>query len=388
MITLLGRTTFRDHHRLFGIRNEDRRAHIYVVGQTGTGKSTLLETMIRQDLAAGEGLALLDPHGDLVERVVRVVPATRLDDLIYVDAPNPREPWGFNPLANVPADKRPLAASGLLDAFKKLWPEFWGPRLEHILRHSLLALLDQPLATLADILRLLADDEFRRAAMTHVGSTAVRRFWLQEFKEYPVRFRAEAIAPLQNKVGAFLSNPLLSRILTEPRQQIDLRRTMDEGRILLVNLSKGQIGEDTAALLGSLLVASLGTAALGRADQLPEQRRDFWVYLDEFQTVTTLSVATMLSELRKYRVGFTLAHQYVRQLDVRVQDAVFGNAGTMICFRVGAPDAEILASYFAPTLRVADLASLPNYRMYVRLLAHGRPTEPISAETIVGVVEL
>ncbi len=382
MITLLGRTTFRDHHRLFGIRHEDRRAHMLAIGQTGTGKSTLLETMLIQDLAGGEGLALLDPHGDLVERVAHRVPASRCDDVIYFDVPDPAQPWGFNPLANVPADQRPLSASGLLDAFKKLWPEFWGPRLEHILRHSLLALLDQPAATLADIPRLLAEDDYRRAAMANATSAVVRRFWLREFKEYPARFRAEAIAPIQNKVGAFLANPLLCRILTEPKQQIDLRRIMDEGRVLLVNLSKGKIGEDTAALLGSLLVASLGTAALGRAEQPPEQRRDFWVYLDEFQTVTTLSVATLLSELRKYRVGFTLAHQYVSQLDDLVQDAVFGNVGTMICFRIGAPDAEVLAPYFALSLRDSDLTTLPNHQMYVRLFVGGRPTEPFSAQTL------
>ena len=275
MVTLLGRTTFRDDRRLFGIHHADRRGHIYVIGQTGTGKSTLLETMLVQDLVAGENFALLDPHGDLVERAVRRVPMHRRDALIYFDVPDPAQPWGFNPLAGVPAPKRPLAASALLDAFKKLWPDSWGPRLEHILRNNLLALLDQPDATLADVLRLLSDEDYRRSAMVHVRSLAVRTFWLREYKEYPARFRIEAIAPIQNKVGAFLSNPLLHRILTQPQHSLDFRRVMDEGRILMVNLAKGKIGEDTAALLGSLLVASLGAAAFSRADRSPEERSNF-----------------------------------------------------------------------------------------------------------------
>jgi energy-coupling factor transporter ATP-binding protein EcfA2 len=382
MVTLLGRTTFRDDRRLFGIHHADRRGHIYVIGQTGTGKSTLLETMLVQDLVAGENFALLDPHGDLVERAVRRVPMHRRDALIYFDVPDPAQPWGFNPLAGVPAPKRPLAASALLDAFKKLWPDSWGPRLEHILRNNLLALLDQPDATLADVLRLLSDEDYRRSAMVHVRSLAVRTFWLREYKEYPARFRIEAIAPIQNKVGAFLSNPLLHCILTQPQHSLDFRQVMDEGRILMVNLAKGKIGEDTAALLGSLLVASLGAAALSRADRSPEERRNFWVYLDEFHTVTTLSLVTMLSELRKYALGFTAANQYLAQLGEEMQAAVFGNVGTICCFRVGGDDAEVLARHFYPTLCEADLLSLPNHYMYVRLLLNGQPTEPFSAETL------
>ena len=217
--------------------------------------------------------------------------------------------------------------------------------------------------------------------MAQVASAPVRAFWLREYKEYPARFRAEAIAPIQNKVGAFLANPLLYRILTHPPQALDLRRVMDDGSILLVNLAKGKIGEDTAALLGSLLAGSLGAGALSRADQTPEERRDFWLYLDEFHSFTTLSVATMLSELRKYKVGFALVHQYAAQLDEALQAAVSGNVGTILCFRVGAPDAEVLAPHFWPDLNAADLTRLPNYRLYVRLLVDGKPTEPFSAET-------
>jgi len=381
-VTVLGRTTYRGTRRTFGIRNADRRAHMYIVGKTGTGKSTLLETMLVQDLTAGEGCAVLDPHGDLVDRLIRRVPDSRRGDLIYLDVADAAQPWGFNPLAGVRLDKRPLAASGLLEVFKKLWLDSWGPRVEHLLRNTLLALLDQPQPTFADVTPLLADRDFRRDAMTHVSNRPVRAFWLREYEAYPARFRAEVIAPLQNKVGAFLANPLLHRILTQPQQSLDLRRVMDDGKILIVNLAKGKIGEDTAGLLGSLLVASIGTAALSRADRPPHERRDFWVYLDEFHTFTTMSLATMLSELRKYRTGFALGGQYTAQLSEPLRSAVFGNVGTIISFRVGAADAELLAREFYPTLREADLLSLPNYHMYVKLLVDGMPADPFSAETL------
>lgn len=381
-VTVLGRTTYRGSCRVFGIRNADRRAHLYIVGKTGTGKSTLLETMVHQDVGAGEGLALLDPHGDLVERLVTRVPQHRRADFIYFNAPDPEQPWGFNPLSGVPAAERPLAASTLLEVFKKLWIDSWGPRTEHLLRNTLLALLDQPQPTFADLPPLLADKDFRRDAMNHVRNRQVRAFWLREYENYPARFRAEVIAPLQNKIGAFLTNPLLNTILTTPRQALDLRRLMDTGSVLMVNLAKGKIGEDTAALLGALLVASLGSAAFTRADRPPHERRDFWVYLDEFHTFTTLSLATMLSELRKYRVGFIMAHQYAAQLSEPLQAAVFGNVGTIASFRVGAPEAEVLAREFYPTLREADLMSLPNHCMYVKLLVDGQPSEPFSAETL------
>jgi hypothetical protein len=290
-ITVFARTNFRNERKAFGIRRADRRFHLYVIGKTGTGKSTLLETLIRQDLAAGEGFALLDPHGDLVERVVTAVPASRRDDLVHWNVPDAERPLGFNPLADVPPRRRALAASGLLEVFKMRWNDSWGPRLEHILRNALLALLEQREATLADVLRLLTDDDFRRDAAMRLKNTQVRAFWLREYPGYPVRFRAEAIAPIQNKVGAFLADPLLYRILAQPKSSFDLRRIMDEGKVLLVNLAKGKLGEDTAALLGSLLVTALGWAAFGRADLPEKKRRDFWVYLDEFQSFTTLSLA-------------------------------------------------------------------------------------------------
>ncbi len=381
-VSLFARTTYRGDRTVFGIRQEDRRAHVYVIGQTGTGKSTLLETLILQDIGAGRGVALFDPHGDLVEAVRARIPDERQADLIFLDAANTARPLGFNPLESIPAPQRPLAASGILDVMKKIWADSWGPRMEHILRNALLTLLDQPEATLADLLKLFNDDLFRRAALARVANPQVRDFWLREYERYPVNHRAEAIAPIQNKVGAFLSNPILRGILVQPRSAFDLRRVIDDGKILLVNLAKGRIGADSAALLGALLVSSLGLAGLGRANIPAEVRRDFNIYLDEFHAFTTLSLAGMLSELRKYRVGLTLAHQYLTQLELPVRDAVLGNVGTMICFRIGLADAEVLGREFAPTFSAGDLISLPNHHIYLKLMIDGVVSRPFSAETL------
>lgn len=355
---------------------------MYVIGKTGTGKSTLLETMIRQDIKQGNGLALLDPHGDLVIKAREYAEGKRQDELIYFDVTDPKQTMGFNPLEAVSPAKKRLAASGMVDAFKKLWSDSWGPRLEHILRNSVLVLLDQPEATLADILRLLDDPVYRKSAAAKSPNAQVRRFWLKEYEGYPVKFRAEAIAPLQNKVGAFLSDPLLTKILNQPKSSFDLRQVMDDGQILLVNLGKGKIGEDAASLLGSLLISQINLSAMSRADVSEEERRDFFVYLDEFQSYTTKSLAVMLSELRKYHVGMVLAHQHLSQIDPLVRDAIFGNVGSMITFRVGLPDAEILAKEFFPQFSVHDLLGLPNHEIYLRLMINGQVSQPFSAETI------
>jgi len=381
-LTFFARTDFRNARKTFGIRQADRRAHMYLIGKTGTGKSTLLETLIRQDMMAGQGLALLDPHGDLVENVVAHVPDVRKSELICFNVPDRANPLGFNPLERVPAPQKPLAASALLEAFKKIWADFWGPRMEHVLRNALLALLDQPQATLADILRLLDDRTFRRVAAERVANAQVRNFWLREYESYPAYFRAETIAPIQNKVGAFLANPVLNEIVTQPKSAFDMRRVIDDGKILLVNLAKGKIGEDTATLLGALLVTKIAVAALSRANMQQEDRRDFFVYLDEFHTFTTLSLATMLSELRKYRVGMILAHQYLSQLDPQVMDAVLGNVGTIITFRVGASDAQTLEKEFSPEFSALDLTTLPNYHIYLKLMVNGMVSRPFSAETV------
>jgi hypothetical protein len=381
-INYFARTNYRNDRRVFGIKQADRRSHMYLIGKTGTGKTTLLERMIEQDITSGAGLVLLDPHGDLVERLLLKVPENRKDDLIYFNVPDTVNLLGFNPLQNIIPAKRPLAASGLLEAFKKIWAESWGPRLEHILRNALLVLLDQPEANLGDILRLLDDSEYRKNAALNVANAQVRHFWLREYDDYPARFRAEAIAPIQNKVGAFLSNPILHGILTKTQSDFDLRQVMDQGKILLVNLAKGKIGEDSAALLGAMLVSKIGQTALSRADMPESNRRDFFVFLDEFQNFTTLSFASMLSELRKYRVNLILAHQYLSQLDLQIRDAILGNAGTIVSFRLGLSDAEILEKEFYPEFEAADLVNLPNYSIYLKLMIDGMVSKPFSAETL------
>lgn len=381
-LSFFARTDFRNRSQAFGIRQKDRLSHLYVIGKTGTGKSTLLETLVKQDIEAGRGVAVLDPHGELAERLRGHVPQDRLATLVYFDAPDPACNLGFNPLETVCAARRGLAASGLLEAFKKLWGDSWGPRLEHILRNAIFALLECPGATLGDVLRLLEDKHYRKDLTALITNAQVKRFWLYEYEAYPARLRAEAIAPIQNKVGAFLTDPILNRILTVKKSSFRLRQIMDEGKVLLVNLAKGKIGEDTAGLLGALLVSRLNLAALSRSDLPEDQRRDFFCYLDEFQTFTSLTFVTMLSELRKYHVGMVLAHQYLTQLAPQVRDAILGNAGTTIVFRVGAADAEVLAQEFYPHFSAADLTNLPNHRIYLKLMIDGVISSPFSAETL------
>ena len=295
---------------------------------------------------------------------------------------DPDQPYGYNPLKRVAPDKRSLAASGILEVFHKTWGErAWGQRMEHILRNALLLLLEQPEATLADLLTLFRDETFRKNAVKNCRNEQVRNFWSLEYPKYG-RSVAEAVAPIQSKVSAFLSDPTLCRVLTTPKQPLHIRKLMDEGKILLVNLAKGKLGEDSAALLGGLLVTTMGLAAFSRAD-IPEQnRRPHWLYVDEFQSFTTLSLANMLSELRKYKVGMTLAHQYLHQLDPDIRHAVLGNAATLIAFRLGAPDAAAIAREFAPVFNGTDVLTLANYHIYLRLLIDGEPSRPFSATTL------
>lgn len=381
-ITYLGRTTFRNRAELFGIKREDRFSHIYIIGKTGTGKSTLLETMALQDLDRGNGFALIDPHGDLVERIADRIPPKRLLDVIYLDAADPSQPYGYNPLRRVRQDRIALAASGLIETFQKMWPEAWGVRMEHILRNVLMALLEQPAANLHDVLRIVSDTKYRKSIAASLKNETVRTFLQKEFDRFTFGYRADGIAPIQNKVGAFLADPLLNRILTAPQQELRIRQIMDDGRVLLVNLAKGRIGEDSSSLLGGLLVTTLGLAGYSRSDLDPIRRRDFFIYIDEFQSFTTLAMANMLSEMRKYRLGFTVAHQYLHQLELDVRHAVLGNAGTIIAFRLGAEDAPYLAREFNELFEEADLVQLPNHHIYLKLMIDGTPSTPFSAETL------
>jgi DNA helicase HerA-like ATPase len=379
-ITYFARTNHRNTGTPFGIRRADRRHHMYLIGKTGVGKSMLLKTLILQDIEHGEGLALLDPHGDLAEEVVSLVSADRQEDLIYLDVPDESSAWHFNPFAGIPEERHALAAAGMVEVFKKLWPDDWGPRLEHLLRNVVFTLLEGG-GTLGDIPRLLLERDFRTSLVRRVRNAMVRDFWEKEYAGYSQAFRAVVTAPLLNKVAAFLTDPRLNSILTGRESSFDLRRVMDDGKILVVNLAKGKLGEGPASLLGSLLVSHLSLAALERAEEPQEKRRDFYLYLDEFQTFSTLTLATMLSELRKYRLNLILAHQYLGQLPTEVRDAVFGNAGTFVAFRVGALDAPTVARELSPVFEPDDLLSLPNFSVYLRLMIDGEPSRAFSGDT-------
>lgn len=380
-ITGIGIVDHRNDRRRFGIKQDDRFQHVYVIGKTGTGKSTLLGNMAAEDLAGGHGFALIDPHGDLVERIYCDAVTTGARDVVYLNATDPAQPYGYNPLRHVRADRIPLAASGLLEVFKKMWSDAWGVRMEHILRNALYALLEQPNATLSDIPKLFRDRSYRKTIAASLKNEPVRLFWEKEFERYSFAYRADGVASIQNKIGAFLADPVMRRILTEPKEAISLRRIMDDGKVLLVNLGKGQIGEDSSALLGGLLVTTIGLAAYSRADLAPAARREFFVYVDEFQSFTTLAVANMLSELRKYRVGLTMAHQYLHQLEPEIRHAVLGNAGTLISFRLGAEDAGYVSREFNERFDVNDLTSLENHHIAMKLMIDGQPSKAFSAVT-------
>jgi hypothetical protein len=381
-ISYFATTNGRSPHRNFGIKQADRLFHTYAIGKTGTGKTTLLETIALQDMMRGRGVAVIDPHGDLAERLVAQVSPDRKHDLVYLNAPDLSQPYGYNPLRRVRADRIPIAASGLMEAFKKLWGEAWGVRMEHVLRNALYALIEFGEAKLPDILRMLTDKSFQREVISRVTNEQVRAFWTKEFQNYNPRYRQESIAPIQNKVGAFLADPRLYRMFTSPPVDLHFRQIMDEGKILIVNLAKGRLGEDSANLLGALLVTTLGLAAFSRADVAEQQRPDYHVLIDEFQSFTTLSVANMVSELRKFHVGLILAHQHLYQLEPEVRHAVLGNVGTLLSFRLGPEDAQMIAREFEPVFSPLDLVNLPNHAIYLKLMIDGSPSKPFSAQTM------
>lgn len=377
-VSYFGETNFRNRFTRFGIKQADRQSHIYVLGKTGVGKSTLIEALARQDLDGDRGFCVIDPHGDLAERMRDAATAAERP-FVYVDAAAPNQPYGYNPLRRVRDDKIPLAVSGLLDAMKKLWGDAWGVRMEHVLRNSLYALIERDGSVLPDILRLFADKRYRCGVVRGIRNDVVRRFWLDEFEKYPDRQRAEVVAPIQNKLGGLLTDPRLYRALVAPEKPISFRSMMDAGDVLIVNLAKGRLGDDSSNILGSMMIATIGLAALSRAESSIADRRPFFLYVDEFQTFTTLAFANMMPEMRKVSLGLVLAHQYLHQLDDDVRHSVLGNAATLISFRLGPEDAGVISREFQPTFDVLDLLNLPNHAFYVKLMIDGTPSKAFSA---------
>src|SRR3989339_1088221 len=381
-ITVFAQTNFRNQARKFGIKTDDRRRHTYLIGKTGMGKSVTLENMIIQDIIAGKGLCVVDPHGELVEKVIKFIPPSRINDVVYINPADLSFPIAFNVLESVSEEHRHLVASGLLGIFKKLWAESWGPRLEYVLNNAIMALLEYPGSTLLGVMRLLIDKSFRKKVINKITDPIIKSFWVEEYSKYPDRFQAEAIAPIQNKVGRFLSSALIRNILGQVKSSFSMRDIMDEEKILLLNLSKGRIGEDNSALLGAMIITKIQLAAMSRVDMSEKERKDFYLYVDEFQNFATESFANILSEARKYRLNLIIAHQYIEQVEENVQAAVFGNVGTLVVFRVGAADAEFLEKEFFPTFTQEDLVNLSKFEIYIKLMIDGVTSEAFSARTL------
>ncbi|MDP3988844.1 MAG: type IV secretion system DNA-binding domain-containing protein [bacterium] len=382
-ITYFGKTNFRNAERGFGIKRLDRRQHMYIIGKSGTGKTTLLENLAVQDIANGEGLCVIDPHGEFVEGLLSKIPKERMDDVIYINPADTEFHAGFNVLDLPDPKYKHLVASGLMGIFTKIWANVWSSRMEYILNNCILALLDTPGSTLLGIPRLLVDKNYRQKIINNVQDPVVRAFWTQEYESWQEKFRNEAIAPIQNKVGQFLSTSIVRNIVGQRRSTVDIFTVMNERKILLINVSKGRIGEDNGALLGAMFITKIQLAAMERV-RIPEaERKDFYLYVDEFQNFATESFANILSEARKYRLDLILAHQYVGQLitdmSTKVRDAVFGNVGTMIIFRVGAEDAELFEKELTPEFLALDMVGLANFTFYTKLMIDGATSRPFSA---------
>ncbi|MBB4302829.1 type IV secretory pathway TraG/TraD family ATPase VirD4 [Rhodobium orientis] len=378
IITQLAQTRGRPPDWPFGIKALDRLFHQYIIGQTGTGKSTLMLQMMRQDVENGQDFCLIDPHGDLSRSLAAMCP----EAIVWRPA-DLNCPYGYNPLTRVQNSYRYLVAAGLIDTLKKQWRDAWGARMEHLLRYALLALLERPDATLADIMPMFLDRSFRRTVIAGLSDEQVREFWTTEFPKMNYKTAADGIAPIANKLGAFLAHPAVRKSLCAPEKPLRFRKIMDEGQTLIVDLAKGQLGADVANILGGMIVSTIALAAYSRQELAERDRRPFFLYIDEFHSFTTAAFADMLSELRKYRLGLILAHQHTSQIDKDTFEAILGNVGTLMAFRVGATDAGILAKQFAADLpQPRDLINLANYELFVKLMIDGRTSKPFSGRAI------
>ncbi|EKE19778.1 MAG: hypothetical protein ACD_8C00107G0005 [uncultured bacterium] len=381
-IAFFAKTNFRNQERVFGIKTDDRTRHMYIIGKTGMGKTNLLENLVVQDIRNGHGICYIDPHGDTAEKLLKAVPANRINDVIYLNPADQNYPLAFNVMESVDPDYRHLVASGLIGVFKKIWADSWGPRLEYILRNAILALLEYPGSTLLGVTRILVDKKYRERVVDKVTDPVIRQFWVDEFPKWSDKVLQEVVSPIQNKVGQFLSSSLIRNIVGQTTSSFDIRDAMDTRKILIINLSKGRIGEDNGALLGAMMITKIQLAAMGRVDIPEEDRKDFYLYVDEFQNFATESFANILSEARKYRLNLILANQYITQIDEKVRDAIFGNAGTIISFRVGAMDAEFLEKEFAPVFVQNDIVNLPKYNIYLKLMIDGIAGDAFSAKVL------
>ncbi|KPJ55286.1 hypothetical protein AMJ47_00190 [Parcubacteria bacterium DG_72] len=381
-VNFFAETNFRNIKKKFGIKLDDRRRHVYIVGKTGMGKTVMIQNMAIQDIQKGLGVGFVDPHGEAAEELLDFIPSSRINDVIYVNPADLNYPIAFNVMESVGLEYRHLVAGGLMGVFKKIWPDVWSARMEYILNNSILALLEYPGSTLLGINRMLSDSDFRNKVVERITDPVVKSFWVNEYSRYTQRYEIEATAAIQNKVGQFISAPLIRNIIGQVKSSIDMRKVMDEKKILILNLSKGRIGEDNSTLLGALLITKLQLAAMSRVDVPEEKRQDFFLYVDEFQNFATESFASILSEARKYRLSLTLAHQYIAQMEETVRDAVFGNVGTLITFRVGAEDAEFLEKELAPEFFATDIVNLAKYSIYLKLMIDGLAGRPFSAVTL------
>lgn len=385
-ITYFAETDRRNKRLPFGIKADDRTRHMYIIGKTGMGKSTLIENMVVQDIRNGEGFAFIDPHGKSAAMILDYIPPERVKDVVYFAPFDTDNPISFNVMEDVGPDKRHLIANGLLSAFKKIWgPETFSARMEYILMNALLALLEYPESTLLGVSRMLTDKVYRKKVVDNVKDPSVKAYWVDEFAKYSENYAKDAVPGIQNKLGQFTSNPLIRNIIGQPHSSFDLRKMMDERKILIVNLSKGQLGEGNANLLGGMIITKIYLAAMSRADLTEGDLKklpNFYMYVDEFQSFANESFADILSEARKYKLALVVAHQYIKQMDEKVADAVFGNVGTQIMFRVGAPDAEVLEKEYAPVFTAEDMVSLGFTQIYLKLMIDGVASHPFSAVTM------
>ncbi|MCX8009247.1 MAG: type IV secretion system DNA-binding domain-containing protein [Patescibacteria group bacterium] len=381
-INFFAKTEYKNKLTTFGIKKHDRRKHIYVVGKTGTGKSTLIANMVINDMRNGEGVAVIDPHGDLCDVILDFIPSFRINDVAYLDPSDIDHPFRINPLEVKNSVYRELVASGIVSIFFKLYANSWGPRLEYILRNTILTLLTVPNATLLQVPEILANDAYRKKVVEKLSDQVLKNFWINEFEKMSPQLKSEAISPILNKVGQFLSSQTIRQIVGHPVSTINIEDMMNQGKIILLNLSQGKLGEDNSALLGAMMITKMQLAAMNRVYIEEEKRRDFYLYVDEFQNFATTSFIKILSEARKYRLNLMLANQYIGQIDENVQKAIFGNTGSIISFGVGASDAHILSKEFGGAYKPEELVGLGNYQVVIKLSIDNHTSQPFFATTL------